>query len=190
MLNYRLNLDNVAISNLNVNHSAHVFDSGYRSLADEIVIKNSTFENITGDILRLNKEQDDLGIYNAEYVIIENSTFSNIQGAVAKIYRGGTDESTFGPHLFLTDSTLTNIGFGKRNKEKAALYLHGVQDTDMLNNTFSNMAPIIIEHTVGEPQTLIQDNSFNGVSLPAVTEVFTKGESTAVMVNNTIVKEN
>lgn len=189
LLNYRLNFLNVAVSNLNVNHSAHVFDSGYRSLADAIVIKDSTFENITGDILRLNKEQDDLGIYNAEYVTIENSSFTNIEGAVAKIYRGGTDESTFGPHLFLTDSSFTNIGFGKRNKHKASLYLHGVQDTDMLGNQFSNIAPIVIEHTVGEPQTLIQDNRFEKVGLPRVTEVFTRGDSTAVLIDNSVLEE-
>lgn len=190
LLNYRLSLNNVDITNLNVNHSAHVFDAGYRSLADEIRIENSTFSNITGDVLRLDKEQDDLGIYNAEYVTIANSTFTNIQGAIAKIYRGGTDESTFGPHLLFSDNVLSNIGKGKRNKSKSALYLHGVQDTDMLSNTFKNTAPIIIEHTVGEPQTLISMNRFEGLGLPMVTEVFTKGVSTAVLLENTLVKES
>lgn len=79
LLNYRLEIKDVDITNLNVNHSAHVFDAGYRSLADEIVIQNSTFANITGDILRLNKEQDDLGIYNVEYVTIQGSSFTNVQ---------------------------------------------------------------------------------------------------------------
>ncbi|WP_371194738.1 polysaccharide lyase 6 family protein [Glaciecola sp. SC05] len=184
LLNYRLAIIGVNISNLDVNHSAHVFDSGYRSLADDILIKDSTFTNITGDILRLNKEQDDLGIYNAEYVTFQNSSFDNVQGAIAKIYRGGTDESTFGPHFLFTNNTLSNIGLGKRNKSGASIYLHGVQDTDMIDNTFNSSADIIIEHTVGEPQTLIQNNRFNDVKLPLVTEVFTKGESTAVLIDN------
>ena len=147
-------------------------------------IQNSSFSDITGDILRLNKEQDDLGIYNAEYVTIDNSSFTNIEGAIAKIYRGGTDESTFGPHLTVTDSAFRKVGFGKRNKTKASFFLHGVQDTDMINNAFDRTAPVIIEHTVGEPQTLIKGNKFRGVDLPQVTEVFTKGESTAVLIDN------
>lgn len=188
LLNFRLELLNVTIKNLDVNHSAHVFDAGYRSMADHIVIKDSHFENITGDILRLDKEQDDLGIYNAEYVRITGSTFTNIEGAIAKIYRGGTDESTFGPHFYFSNNTVSNVGGGKRNKLGASIYLHGVQDTDLLNNTFSDTQVITIDHTVGEPQTLIENNTFTKVSLPVVTEVFTKGESTAVFKANSVEK--
>jgi poly(beta-D-mannuronate) lyase len=159
-------------------------------MADQITITNSVFENITGDVLRLNKEQDDLGIYNLEYLTIKNSQFKDIQGAVAKIYRGGTDESTFGPHVFIEDSRFENIGKGKRNKHKASLYLHGVQDTDLINNEFTDLMPIIIEHTVGEPQTLVTGNTFIKTELPKVTEVFTKGESTAVLRDNTIKGSN
>lgn len=185
-LNYRLELSGLKVINLNVNHSAHVFDAGYRSLADNILIENSHFENITGDILRLNKEQDDLGIYNAEYVTIVGSTFVNIEGVLANIYRGGTDESTFGPHLMFANNKVQNVGGGKRNKSKTSLYLHGVQDTKMSNNEFIDTLPIIIDHTVGEPQTLIENNQFINVDLPKVTEIFTKGKSTAVMENNTV----
>jgi poly(beta-D-mannuronate) lyase len=185
-LNNRLEISGVKVLNLNVNHSAHVFDAGYHSLADNILIENSHFENITGDILRLDKEVDDLGIYNAEYVTITNTTFSNIEGAIAKIYRGGTDESTFGPHLLFANNKVNNVGGGKRNKSQSSLFLHGVQDTDLLNNEFTNTKPVIIEHAVGEPQTLIKDNHFGNVGLPVVTEIFTKGESTAVLKNNTV----
>lgn len=188
LLNYRLELDTVSVQNLDVNHSAHVFDAGYRSMAKSIVIRNSRFSNITGDILRLDKEQDDLGIYNLEYLTIENSHFEDIQGAIAKIYRGGTDESTFGPHVFVNNSHFKNIGKGKRNKHKASLYLHGVQDTDLLSNTFANSLPIIIEHTVGEPQTLIEQNVFTNMPLPKVTEEFTKGKSTAVLTDNKVLE--
>lgn len=182
--NYRLNIENVSIINLNVNHSAHVFDAGYRSMADDITIKNTIFKDITGDILRLNKESDDLGIYNAEYITIENTSFTNVDGAIAKVYRGGTDESTFGPHFMFSGNKVTNVGKGKRNKSKASIFLHGVQDTDLINNVFTDSQAIIIDHTVGEPQTLIKENDFNDIGLPVVTEVFTKGESTAVLIDN------
>ena len=57
------------------------------------------FNTVTGDILRLNTEIEDLGVYNAEYVIVNNNTFNDVEGGIVKLYRGGTDESTFGPHL-------------------------------------------------------------------------------------------
>jgi len=183
--NYRLELLNVTVKDLNVNHSAHVFDAGYRSMANHITISNSSFSNITGDILRLDKEQDDLGIYNVEYLTIENSEFKNVQGALAKVYRGGTDESTFGPHLYMRGNTLFDVGNGKRNKHAAAIHLLGVQDADIINNTFEQSQRIIIDHTVGEPQTLIQGNRFIQTALPLVTETFAKGPSTAILIDNT-----
>ena len=184
LANYEFELIDVVVQNLNVNHSAHVFDAGYRSLANHISIKNSIFKDITGDILRLNKERDDLGIYNAEYVTIVDSEFHNIQGAITKLYRGGTDESTFGPHYTFTGNTVINVGKGKRNKEKSSIYLHGVQDTDLISNTFTDTQPIVIEHTVGEPQTLVENNVFVSTALPSVQELFTGGESTAIMKGN------
>ena len=182
--NYKLTINNTHISDLNVNHSSHVFDAGYRSLADQIEITNSVFSNITGDVLRLDKEQDDLGIYNAEYVTIKNSTFTNIEGAVAKIYRGGTDESTFGPHFTLENSRVENVGAGKRNKTKSSIFLLGVQQSLLKNNHFVNSKVVTIDHTVGEPITRIIKNTFDKTPMPKVTETFAKGPSTALLQEN------
>jgi len=184
LLNYKLVLHNTRVSDLNVNHSFHVFDAGYRSLADSIEITHSAFTNITGDILRLDKEQDDLGIYNAEYVSIKDSSFSNIQGAVAKIYRGGTDESTFGPHFTLADSRIENVGGGKRNKSRSSIFLLGVQQSLLSGNQFDTSKVVTIDHTVGEPRTQIINNIFNETPMPKVTETFAKGPSTAVLEGN------
>ena len=82
------------------------------TFADEIHIENSTFNNITGHVMALDRETDDVGIYNAEYVTLINNHFSNIQGTVLSLHRGGKDESTFGPFLFLDHCTFDNIGFG------------------------------------------------------------------------------
>jgi len=184
LFNYKLFIHNTHISNLNVNHSAHVFDAGYRSLANEIEITDSVFSDITGDVLRLNKEQDDLGIYNAEYVTIRNSAFTDIQGAIAKVYRGGTDESTFGPHFRFLNNSVTNVGSGKRNKSASSIFLLGVQQTLLENNTFNASKAVTIDHTVGEPRTQVINNSFINSPLPTVTETFAKGPSTAVMKGN------
>ncbi|MEQ3658959.1 MAG: polysaccharide lyase 6 family protein [Glaciecola sp.] len=184
LFNYQLHIHNTQITDLNVNHSAHVFDAGYRSMADHILITESVFENITGDILRLDKEQDDLGIYNAEYVTIKDSSFSNIEGAVAKIYRGGTDESTFGPHFRMSNSKVQKVGGGKRNKTGSSIFLLGVQQTRLAENTFSDAKVVTIDHTVGEPRTQILTNTFTNTPMPVVTETFAKGPSTAIVEGN------
>jgi poly(beta-D-mannuronate) lyase len=184
LFNYELAIHNTHITDLNINHSAHVFDAGYRSLANDITITDSMFKNITGDVIRLDKEQDDLGIYNAEYITIKNSVFENIEGAVGKVYRGGTDESTFGPHFRFVNNTVTNVGGGKRNKSKSSIFLLGVQQSLLDNNEFSNSKIVTIDHTVAEPRTQILNNRFVKTPLPIVTETFAKGPSTAVMEGN------
>ena len=49
-------------------------------MADRITITDSTFSEISGAVLKLDAETDDLGIYSADYVTITGSSFSNIQG--------------------------------------------------------------------------------------------------------------
>jgi poly(beta-D-mannuronate) lyase len=182
--NYRFAIKNSVIKDLNVNHSFHFLDSGSRAFAQSIDVENNTFENITGDIFRLNKEIDDLGIYNVEYLNIINNTFTDVEGMLVNLYRGGSDESTFGPHILLKDNTVTNVGNGKRNKSKSAMLLHGVQVSSIENNTFVKSGPIDIEHTVGEPITIVKNNKFNKTAAPSVKELRTKGPHTAVLLNN------
>lgn len=184
--NYRFALLNSEIRDLDVNHSYHFFVTGKVAFADDITIKNSTFTNITGDILQLDTEVEDLGIYNAEYVTVENNRFTDVQGALVKLYRGGSDESTFGPHLLLTNNELSNVGLGKRNKSQASLYLHGVQVTNLDNNVISQSAPVVVEHTVGEPITEISNNVFAGTEAPKIKELRVKGPHTAKLKNNTL----
>ncbi|MFD2164817.1 chondroitinase-B domain-containing protein [Thalassotalea euphylliae] len=187
--NYRIVIENSAINNLDINHSFHVFESGKGAFANEIALKNNTFTNISGDVLRLDKEIEDLGVYNAEYVTLVGNEFSEVKGALIKLYRGGSDESTFGPHLLMTNNKVNNLGLGKRNKSGASLFLHGVQVTDVEKNQLTNAAPIIVEHTVGEPITRITDNTLN--KSPSVVELRVealkaKGEHTATLSNNVI----
>jgi len=182
--NYRFVMRHSNISALDVNHSFHFFNSGKGAFADYIELTDNHFTNITGDLLRLNKEIEDLGIYNAEYVILKNNTFDNVQGALINLYRGGTDESTFGPHLLMTSNTVNNSSKGKRNKTASSLYLHGVQVTDIEGNTFENTAGLVIEHTVGEPKTVVKNNTFNKTAAPSVKELHAKGPHTAVLLNN------
>ncbi|MEM5549439.1 polysaccharide lyase 6 family protein [Pseudoalteromonas neustonica] len=186
--NYRLMMMNSQITDLDINHTFDFFKTGKGALADEITFTNNTFNKVSGDILRLDSEIEDLGIYNADYVTLVDNRFSNINGSLIKLYRGGTDESTFGPHLSMTGNTLTNVGLGKRNKSNASVYLHGVQVTNIDNNTFVKSAPIIIEHTVGEPNTMIINNTFDSTEQPSVTELRVAGPHTATLINNKVIK--
>ncbi len=182
--NYRFVMRNSKVSALDINHSFHFFDSGSGAFADYIELSNNHFVNITGDLLRLNKEIEDLGIYNAEYVKLKHNTFDNVQGALVNLYRGGSDESTFGPHFEMTNNSVKNSSKGKRNKAASSLHLHGVQVTHIENNSFDDSAIVVIEHTVGEPKTAIKNNIFNKTPAPSITELYVKGSHTAEVLNN------
>jgi poly(beta-D-mannuronate) lyase len=160
--NYKFLVNNCKIKNLDVNHSFDFFRVFKNTFADSVVIRNSSFEQVTGNILVLDRETDMLGIYNAEYVIIENSTFKNTEGTLVNIVRGGTDESTFGPELSVDRCVFENAGKGSRNKANAALYIHGVQITDISNSTFTGSGAVELYLTNGEPVARIHHCRFIG----------------------------
>lgn len=182
--NYRLEIADSNFTDLNVNHSFNVISVSKGTFADNIEIKNSSFQDVTGSILKLDKENDDYGIYNAEYLTIEGSSFENVQGSIVDYYRGGTDESTFGPHFNLKNSSLSNVGSGKRNKSESSIYLQGVQVTNISGNTFSGVEPFLINHTVGEPKTRIFNNTFKDTAAPVVVELNSGLEPTAQITDN------
>ncbi|WP_416308642.1 chondroitinase-B domain-containing protein [Neptunicella sp. SCSIO 80796] len=188
--NYRLVVEDCLIENLNINHSFHFLDAGKRSFADRISLKDNVFNHISGDILRLNKETDDLGIYNAEYVTLTDNQFDDVGGALIKLYRGGTDESTFGPHYLMQGNALRNIGGSRRNKQQASVWLHGVQVSRIDNNQFYNSQPVVIQHTVGEPQTYVQHNLFADTAAPDVQELVNIGAMTAYLSDNQIIESH
>ncbi|MDZ4261095.1 MAG: chondroitinase-B domain-containing protein, partial [Pseudomonadota bacterium] len=183
-VSYRLFVENTIVENLNVNHSHHFLNAGSRSLAEDIRIQGSTFNKVTGDLLKLDKEIDDLGNYNAETLVMNKNHFTNIEGSLLSMYRGGTDESTFGPHLLFTQNRVEKVGQGSRNKRKASLYLHGVQYTRIHDNHFMDAAGIVIEHTVGDPDTEIRANRFSKMPALKVAELHTKGDSTVKYFDN------
>ena len=182
--NYRLEIIDTDFSDLDVNQSFNVVSAAKGTFADNILIKNSTFETVSGAILKLDTENDDYGIYNAEYLTIENSSFKDVEGALVDYYRGGRDESTFGPHLNMMGSRLVNVGLGKRNKSEASIHLHGVLVTNISNNVFEKSAPFLVNHTVSEPKTLITNNKFIETAAPRVFELNSGLPPTAVIRQN------
>ena len=166
--NYALVVEDSTVQDLNINHSFNFFTVAKHTFADRIEISDSVFRNITGHVLTLAQETDDLGIYNGEYISITGSTFQNIEGALADIYRGGTDESTFGPHFELRSSSLDSVGNGSRNKSAASIRLLGVQATDIYDNVFAGSQPVRVVHTVGDPVTRLGDNRFEETPEPII----------------------
>lgn len=159
--NYRLEIFDSEFAQLDINRDFHIIKATKGTFADHIIIRNSTFSNVSGSIVRLTDEVEDNGIYGAEYVTVDGSSFSNIGGPVLDIYRGGTDESTFGPHVELVGSTLVKAGHSNRNISGASIRLHGVQVTSIKDTHFAKSQPVLIKHTVGEPQTRIIGNRFD-----------------------------
>jgi poly(beta-D-mannuronate) lyase len=184
LVNYQVMVENSQFTDLDVNRHFNFLNAAKSTMADSIDIVNSQFMNVSGAILGLNKEADDYGIFNADYVNITGSRFENVQGSLANLYRGGTDESTFGPHFLLTGSALKNVGAGSKNKFRSSIYLHGVQVTQIENNDFSDSPAIKIEHTVGEPVTRVAENTFAGTPAPTVAELHSDKDNTAVITDN------
>ena len=182
--NYRLEILDTDFSDLDINQSFNVVFGAKGTFADNILIKDSSFETVSGAILKLDTENDDYGIYNAEYLTVENSTFKDVEGALVDYYRGGRDESTFGPHFNMTGSTLTNVGAGPRNKSKASIHLHGVQVTNISDNSFNNSTPFLVTHTVSEPKTKIFENKFSETGAPNVVELNSGLPPTAIIIDN------
>lgn len=158
--NYKLFIDNCDFENFIVNHSFDVLRVAKGTFADTISIQNSRFKNITGHIAALDTETDDIGAYNVEYFIMKNNSLKDVQGAALRLYRGGKDESTFGPFLEMEHNVLDNVGYGSKNKYEAALSLYGVQVVGIENNIFNKTKPVKMHLVVGEPVVNILNNNF------------------------------
>ena len=182
--NYRIEAVDTRFHDLDVNRFFDVVRGAKGTMADRVTFENITVEDVSGSVFNFDDEIDDFGRYNAEYVTVTDSTFRNVQGPLATLYRGGRDESTFGPHFEMRGSRMETVGTGSRNRFEASLRLHGVQDTDVVGNEIIGSAPFLIEHTVGDPQTDIANNSFQSTPAPILREITSGLEPTARLSGN------
>ncbi len=159
--NYKLFIENCDFTDLDVNHSFNVLRIYKNTFADSVVLRNSTFKNISGSVLSLAAEIDDIGIYSAENVVIDRCQFEDVGGTALDLHRGGRDESTFGPMLAMNNSSFKNVGGDKRNKSGASVSLHGVQVAHIMGCEFTDSEPLKLHLVVGEPITKIKDSKFN-----------------------------
>lgn len=173
--NMQIEIDRVVVRNLDVNRSFNVLTLGKSALADRVSIRNSAFSNITGTVVSADSEREDYGQYNVEYLDIVGNSFAKIRGAIAEVYRGGNDESTFGPFVRIAGNAAADVGKGGGD-DGAAILLHGVQTTRIERNTFADSGPLRIVHTVGTPVTAVIANSFTVTPQPVYTELEYIGE--------------
>lgn len=157
--NYLLIIEDSRFADMNANRAFDVFCAAKSTMADRIVLARVEVERISGDVIAADVEMDDLGAYNIERLEITDSTFRDVGGAVVNLYRGGTDESTFGPRLVLTGSRFDRVGLGKANTTNASLRLHGVQFADLRGNRYADSAGLQFVSTVGEPVLLLDDEA-------------------------------
>ncbi|MEL6557333.1 MAG: polysaccharide lyase 6 family protein [Bacteroidota bacterium] len=160
--NYAVHIENCEVMDLDKNHSFDFIKSYKHTFADSINIIDSKINNVTGAIMTLDMEVEDLGIYNVENVKIINSEFTDVKHEIINVYRGGTDESTFGPIVTIRDVSIKNSGKGKRNKTNAALRFHGVQKLQVADLNIEGSKGIDLFMTNGEPITKLSNITFSG----------------------------
>ncbi len=182
--NLRVELDGTEVRNLNVNRSFNVLTLGKSTLADHVTITRSSFVDITGAVVSAAAETEDYGQYNVEYLTVSENVFANIGGPIADIYRGGRDESTFGPNVTIHRNAVTNVGLATSNGTGGSIHLHGVQIAEIKHNALRESAPLRVVHTVGTPKTAIIENAFDDTGAPILEELNFEGEHRAQLINN------
>ena len=161
--NYKLFVEDCDFTNLDINHSFNVLRVAKNTMADSIVLRNSSFTNVSGSVLALDQEIDDIGVYNAQSVVVDNCLFDKIGQTAIHLHRGGRDESTLGPMLTIDRSTFDDIGTdAKWNKTGASIRLHGVQVALINDCIFDDSKPFQLHLVVGEPLVEINNSVFSG----------------------------
>ena len=156
---YSLIVEDSAFEDLTVNRSFNVFAAGPGSFADRIRMERVNVDRATGSVIAAHTETADLGTYNADVVEVIDSTFRDVTGPVIDLYRGGTDESTFGPRLTLTGSTFELSG---RGEDAGAFKLYGVQRTEVRDNRLIDSGAPTFVRRVGDPVFVWTGNRLEG----------------------------
>jgi len=149
--NYKLFIESSVFKDIIIYHFFDVLRVSKSTFSDTISIQNSNFKNITGSIVAMDKETDDIGAYNIEHFSLKKKSFNDLQGAALTFYRGDKDESAFGPFLEVQHTVFEHVGYGSKNKYDATLPSYGVQEIDIKNNIFKDRKAIKVHLVFGEP---------------------------------------
>ncbi|WP_421569958.1 polysaccharide lyase 6 family protein [Stenotrophomonas sp. PD6] len=157
---YTLEITQSRIHGLTSNKAFDVITTGKGTFARSIRLQRVEVDDISGSVINAAAETDNLGTYNVEAVDILDSAFHRIGGPLVTLYRGGTDESTFGPALHLRSSRLDNVGVA----DDTSLRLHGVQLASLTDTTWQRSGRVRFSHQTGEPQLRLRGNTFTATA--------------------------
>lgn len=118
------------------NSSSVFFDATKTSVADSMIITQSSFLQGSGILFKMNQELGKKGYYNVEQLTISNNQFKDYQGQVLDLVRTGNDESTMGPIVKIANNQFNNIQ--SNAVDKSMIRFAGVQKTLLENNRFIN----------------------------------------------------
>lgn len=152
--NFDLVLEDVEVRDLTVNRGFNLIALGKGVMADRVLLRDVRVENITGSVISAAAETDDRGTYNAELVQIEGGAFRRIGGSLVDLYRGGTDESTFGPRLVIKGASLDRVG----SADQPSILMRGVQHAELVDNILTDSGAVAFSHRVGEPVLAVAGN--------------------------------
>ena len=152
--NHIVEISDSLFRDLNVNRSFSVVSAKKGTFFDTVRVENSVFSDVSGTPFKFDVETDDLGIYDVEYLIVENSRFERIGSSAISVYRGGRDESTFGPHVWVNGNTFTNVGTGGA----PLMALFGAQNIQLENNAAQNASAARFTITTGKPVQIVSGN--------------------------------
>ncbi|GAB5458063.1 MAG: hypothetical protein Hens3KO_10930 [Henriciella sp.] len=156
--NHTLKITNSAFRDFTVNRSFAVVTAEKGTFFDKVSVSNSRFSDISGTAFKMDSETDDFGIYNIEHLLITDSQFERVQGGAASIYRGGRDESTFGPLVEVETSNFKEVG----TRLGATMRLHGAQNLRFYANATDTSPPIEFIITTGKPNVFVEGNRVVG----------------------------
>ncbi len=147
------------------------------TFSEKIIIKNSLFRAISADAINYAGEREDAGVYNVEELLIENCSFNRILGVAINVYRGGSDESTAGPEVNISNCTFEDVC----NKERGSvLRLIGAQILNISNCNFSNSGragvAVRLDETTFEKVKIKNCNFWNSGRILTMTNKVTEGE--------------
>lgn len=129
------------------------------TFAEDVVIKDCSFSDISGNGISFADETDDKGRYNAENIIIDGCDFNRMLGIPVNIYRGGSDESTAGPDVAITRCTFNDCC----NRERGSvLRLIGPQKLEIKDCRFIDSGRG--GYTVRLDETTWEDVTISGCS--------------------------
>ncbi len=131
---YNLIICDATLQNFNRHTGCENLFYAFKStVADSIVISNSSFLNNNSNAIMMTEEKDNKGYYNAEKILVCNNSFASQKGNLLHVYRGGNDESTMGPFLLFSNNKIKDC-----EASSPLLLLTGVQVTKILSNSFTN----------------------------------------------------